>query len=60
MLTKNYICIPSFALWGDKVGILALKVLVATIDAQWEEIGDCRVGEVRADTTSPMYNHEGF
>ena len=22
--------------------------------------GECRVGEVRADTTSPMSNHKGF
>ena len=38
---------------------LTLKVLVATIDAQWEGWG-CRVGEVRAGTTSPMPDHKGF
>ena len=38
---------------------LTLKVLVATIDAQWEGMG-CRVGEVRAGTTSPMPDHKGF
>ena len=39
---------------------LTLKVLVATIDAQWEGMGGCRVGEVRAGTTSPMPDHKGF
>ena len=49
---------------------LTLKVLVATTDAQWELMGDvgsaryelalCRVGEVRAGTTSPMPDHKGF
>ena len=41
---------------------LTLTVLVATIDAQWEGIGDggCRVGEVRAGSTSPMPDHKGF
>ena len=39
--------------------ILTLKVLVTTIDAQWEGMG-CRVGEVRAGTTSPMPDHKGF
>ena len=39
---------------------LTLKVLVATIDAQWEGDGGCRVGEVRAGTTSPMPDHKGF
>ena len=38
---------------------LTLKVLVTTIDAQWEGMG-CRVGEVRAGTTSPMPDHKGF
>ena len=28
--------------------------------AQWEEMGGCRVGEVRAGTTSPMLDHTGF
>ena len=40
--------------------MLILKVLVATIDAQWEGDGGCRVGEVRAGTTSPMPDHKGF
>ena len=42
--------------------ILTLTVLVTTIDAQWEGMrdGGCRVGEVRAGTTSPMPNHKGF
>ena len=39
--------------------VLTLKVLVVTIDAQWEGMG-CRVGEVRAGTTSPMPDHKGF
>ena len=37
-----------------------LKVLVATTDAQWEGMGGCRVGEVWADTTSPIPDHKGF
>ena len=37
---------------------LTLKVLVTTIDAQWD--GGCRVGKVRAGTTSPMPDHNGF
>ena len=40
--------------------ILTLKVLVTTIDAQWEGMGDIGVGEVRAGTTSPMPDHKGF
>ena len=40
--------------------LLTLKVLVATIDAQWEGMGGCRVGEVRAGTTSPVPDHKGF
>ena len=40
--------------------ILTLKVLVATIDAQWEGDGGCMVGEVRAGTTSLMPDHKGF
>ena len=42
--------------------ILTLKLLLATTDAQWEGMGDggCRVGEVRAGTTSPMPDHEAF
>ena len=36
---------------------LTLKVLVMTIDAG---DGGCRVGEVRAGTTSPMPDHKGF
>ena len=39
---------------------LALKVLVTTIDAQWEGMGDVGVGEVRAGTTSPMPDNKGF
>ena len=39
---------------------LNLKVLVATMDAQWEGMGGCRVDEVRAGTTSPMPDHKGF
>ena len=39
--------------------VLTLKMLVTTIDAQWEGMG-CRVGEVRAGTTSPMPDHKGF
>ena len=38
---------------------LTLTVLVVTIHAQWEGWG-CRVGEVRAGTTSPMPDHKGF
>ena len=38
--------------------LLTLKVLVTTIDAQWEGMGG--VGEVRAGTTSPMPDHKGF
>ena len=37
--------------------MLALKVLVATIDAQWEGMGD--VGSARY-TTSLMPDHKGF
>ena len=40
--------------------LLTLTVLVATIDAQWGGDGGCRVGEVRAGTTSPMPDHKGF
>ena len=43
---------------------LTLKVLVTTIDAQWEGMGDVGSaryeGEVRAGTTSPMPDHKGF
>ena len=52
---------------------LTLKVLVKTIDAlrhfqtgqsqitaQWEGMGGCRVGEVRAGTISPIPDHKGF
>ena len=39
---------------------LTLTVLVTTIDAQWEGIGGCRVGEVQAGATSPMPDHKGF
>ena len=40
--------------------LLTLKVLVTTIDAQWEGMGGCRVGEAQAGTTSPMPDHKGF
>ena len=40
-------------------GSSTLAVLVATIDAQCGGMGDCRVGEVRAGTTSPMPDHKG-
>ena len=49
---------------------LTLKVLVTTIDAlghfkldNYSTVGGdggCRVGEVRAGTTSPMPDHKGF
>ena len=49
---------------------LALKVLVMTVDAldtfkqdNYSTVtgdGGCRVGEVRAGTTSPMSDHKGF
>ena len=39
---------------------LTLKVLVATIVCTVGGDGGCRVGEVRAGTTSPMPNHKGF
>ena len=48
---------------NDKIEIfITLTVLVTTIDAQWEGMGDvmCNVGEVRAGTTSPMPDHKGF
>ena len=37
---------------------LTLKVLVTTIDDSGGD-GGCRVGEVRAGTTSPMPDHKG-
>ena len=40
--------------------LLTLKVLVTTIDAQWEGMGGCRVGEVQAGTTSPIPDHNGL
>ena len=50
--------------------ILTLKVLIMTIDALGHfkqdtdstvgGDGGCRVGEVRASTTSPMPDHKGF
>ena len=42
------------------ITILTLTVLVITIDALWEGIGDVGSGEVRAGTTSPMPDHKGF
>ena len=42
-----------FTLLKPLVVKLTLKVLVTTIDAQWEGMGDVGVGEVRASTTSP-------
>ena len=44
--------------WGHLE--LTLKMLVMTIDAQWEGMENNRVGEVRACTTSPMPDHKGF
>ena len=38
--------------------MLTLTVLVTTIDAQWEGMGD--VGEARSGITSPMLDHKGF
>ena len=44
--------------WGIKAnGNLTYKVLVATIDAQWEGMARYKV---RASTTSPMPDHKGF
>ena len=40
--------------------LLTLKVLVTTIDAQWDGMGDVGCGEVRAGTTSSMHDHNGF
>ena len=40
--------------------VLTLKVLVATILCTVGGDGGCRVGEVRAGTTSPMPDHKGF
>ena len=40
--------------------ILTLKVLVATLDAQWCGMGDVGVSEVWAGTTSPLPDHKGF
>ena len=45
---------------GTLKKVLTLKALVATIDAQWEGMVGCRVGKVRAGTTSPMPDHKGF
>ena len=51
---------------------VVLKVLVTTVEAlHWDTFkqdnystvggdGGCRVGEVRASTTSPMPDHKGF
>ena len=39
----------------DIIYNITLKVLVMTIDAQWEGMGDARAG-----TTSPMPDHKGF
>ena len=60
-LTKSS-CAQSFT--------LTLKVLVTTIDAlghlkqdNFSTVGgdeECRIGEVRAGTTSPMLHHKGF
>ena len=50
----------SFMLRSKEKSILSLKVLVTTIDAQWEGMEDVGVGEVRAGTTSPMPDHKGF
>ena len=37
---------------------ITLKVLVATIDAQWEGMGD--VGSARYEVLPPMPDHKGF
>ena len=48
----------------EQIKILTLTVLVTTIDAQWEGMGDVGsaryVGEVQAGTTSSMPDHKGF
>ena len=40
--------------------ILTLNVLVMTIDAQWEGMGDVGLVKVWAGTTSPMPDSKGF
>ena len=52
-------CVLSSKYWLCLL-VQTLNVLVTTIDAQWEVMGGCRVGEVRAGTTSPMPDHKGF
>ena len=49
-----------FGVTGQQEKVYTLEVLVTTIDAQWEGMWGCRVGEVRAGTTSTMPNHNGF
>ena len=39
---------------------LTLTVLVATIDAQWEGMGDVGSARYEPATTSPMPDHKGF
>ena len=63
-LFPMYVCVNKDTLAADVtvcslLETLTLKVLVTTIDAQWEG-GGCRVGKVRAGTTSPMPDHKGF
>ena len=40
--------------------VLSLKVLVATIDAQWEGMGDVGSARYEPGTTSPVPDHKGF
>ena len=39
---------------------LTLKVLVTTIDAQWEGMGDVGSARYEPALLSPMPNHKGF
>ena len=39
---------------------LTLKVLVATIDAQWEEMGDVGSARYEPALLPPMPDHKGF
>ena len=40
--------------------VLTLKVLVTTIDAQWEGMGDVGSARYEPGTTSPMPDHKAF
>ena len=44
-LVENEVCHIFIPYKNDSL-LSTLKVLVATIDAQWEGMGGCRVGEV--------------